>query len=152
MGKKFIVNEFYHFPFSWLLEHWAKSQVTLLSKQYHCGWLCDPDLFTLQGLLFPNGKIRNFQFIFKLPSSHVTQMVKKKKKKICLQFRSHRRCRFDLWVRTIPWRRALQATPVFLPGEFHDKPLQFSCLENSLDRRAWWATVHGVTESDMLRD
>ena len=26
---------------------------------------------------------------------------------------------------------------------------QYSCLENSMDRRAWWATVHGVTESDM---
>ena len=30
-----------------------------------------------------------------------------------------RRCRFDLWVGTIPWRRAWQPTPVFLPGESH---------------------------------
>ena len=29
------------------------------------------------------------------------------------------RCRFDHWVRKIPWRRAWQSTPVFLPGEFH---------------------------------
>ena len=28
-------------------------------------------------------------------------------------------------------------------------PLQYSCLENSMDRGAWWATVHGVTELDM---
>ena len=27
-------------------------------------------------------------------------------------------------------------------------PLQYSCLENSTDRGAWWATVHGVAESD----
>ena len=27
-------------------------------------------------------------------------------------------------------------------------PLQYSCLENSTDRRAWWATVHGAEESD----
>ena len=27
--------------------------------------------------------------------------------------------------------------------------LQYSCLENPMDRRAWWATVHGVAESDM---
>ena len=30
-----------------------------------------------------------------------------------------------------------------------DKPLWYSCLENSMDRGAWWATVHRVTESDM---
>ena len=27
-------------------------------------------------------------------------------------------------------------------------PLQYSCLENPMDRGAWWATVHGVAESD----
>ena len=26
-------------------------------------------------------------------------------------------------------------------------PLQYSCLENSLDRGAWWATVHGIAKS-----
>ena len=26
-------------------------------------------------------------------------------------------------------------------------PLQYSCLENPMDREAWWATVHGVTRS-----
>ena len=34
-------------------------------------------------------------------------------------------------------------------GEGNGNPLQYSCLENSMDREAWWATVHGVTESDM---
>ena len=34
------------------------------------------------------------------------------------------------------------------PGEGNSKPLQYSCLENSMERGAWWATVHGVTESD----
>ena len=29
-------------------------------------------------------------------------------------------------------------------------PIQYSCLENSMDRGAWWATVHGVTESDTI--
>ena len=35
----------------------------------------------------------------------------------------------------IPWKRAWQPTPVFLPGESHG-------------RGTWWATVHGVAESD----
>ena len=35
------------------------------------------------------------------------------------QCRRHRRRRFDPWVGKIPRRRALQPTPVFLPGEFH---------------------------------
>ena len=29
-------------------------------------------------------------------------------------------------------------------GEGNDNPLQYSCLGNSMDRGAWWATVHGV--------
>ena len=31
------------------------------------------------------------------------------------------------------------------PGKGNDYPLQYSCLENSMDRGAWWATVHGVS-------
>ena len=33
------------------------------------------------------------------------------------------------------------------PGGGHGKPLQYSCLENPMDRGAWWATVHRVTNS-----
>ena len=33
-------------------------------------------------------------------------------------------------------------------GVGNGKPLQYSCLENSIDREAWPATVHGVTKSD----
>ena len=35
------------------------------------------------------------------------------------------------------------------PGEGNGNLLQYSCLENSMDRRAWWTTVHGVAELDM---
>ena len=34
------------------------------------------------------------------------------------------------------------------PGGRNGNPLQYSCQENSMDRGAWQATVHGVTESD----
>ena len=33
------------------------------------------------------------------------------------------------------------------PGEGNGKPLQYSCLENPMDRGAWYATVHGVANS-----
>ena len=33
------------------------------------------------------------------------------------------------------------------PGERNGNPLQYACLENSMDGGAWWATVHGVAKS-----
>ena len=33
------------------------------------------------------------------------------------------------------------------PGEGHGNSLQYSCLENSMDREAWWVTVHGIAKS-----
>ena len=40
-----------------------------------------------------------------------------------------------------------------IPGEGHGNPLQYSCLENPMDRGAWRATVHGVAKSrTQLRD
>ena len=35
------------------------------------------------------------------------------------------------------------------PGEGNGNPLQYFCRGNLMDRGAWWATVHGVAESDM---
>ena len=55
------------------------------------------------------------------------------KESIC-QYRRHKRHWFDLWVGKIPWRG-------------HDNPLQYSRLENPMDRGAWWITVHWVAES-----
>ena len=50
------------------------------------------------------------------------------------QCRRHERCGFD------PWEEPLER-----PGN----PLQHSCLENPMDRGAWWASVHRVAESDI---
>ena len=35
------------------------------------------------------------------------------------------------------------------PGEGVNYPLQYFCLENSMDRGVWWATVHGVAKSQI---
>ena len=46
--------------------------------------------------------------------------------------RRHKRHKFNPWVRKIPWRRTWTHTQLFL-------------LEESMDRKAWWATVHRFT-------
>ena len=45
-------------------------------------------------------------------------------------------------VSSIPW---LERSP----GVGNGYPLQYSCLENSLGRGAWWSTVHGVKKSQI---
>ena len=50
------------------------------------------------------------------------------------QCRRHRRGGFDPWVGKIP-------------GAEHSNPLQYLCLENPMNSRAWWTTVHGVSKS-----
>ena len=37
--------------------------------------------------------------------------------------------------------------PGISPGGGNGKPFQYSCLENSMDREAWWTTVHSITNS-----
>ena len=46
----------------------------------------------------------------------------------------------EMWVQSLGWEKS--------PGEGNGNPLQYSCLENSMERGAWWATVHGVSELD----
>ena len=38
------------------------------------------------------------------------------------------------------------------PGGGHGNPLQYSCLENPMDRGAWWVMVHKFTKSQMSYD
>ena len=48
---------------------------------------------------------------------------------------------------------AFLCVPTIFIAEGNGNPLQYSCLENPMDGRAWWATVHGVTKSQtQLRD
>ena len=45
----------------------------------------------------------------------------------------------ETWVRSLGWEDSL--------GEGNDNPLQYPCLENLMDRGAWWAAVHEVAKS-----
>ena len=45
----------------------------------------------------------------------------------------------ETWVRSLGWEDPL--------GGGHGNPLQYSCLENSMDREAWQAIIHEVTKS-----
>ena len=45
----------------------------------------------------------------------------------------------ETWVQSLSWEDPLEKGTGY--------PLQHSCLENSMDRGSWWATVHGVTKS-----
>ena len=46
---------------------------------------------------------------------------------------------WETWVRSLCWEDPL--------AEGNGNPLQYSCLENPMDRGAWWATVHRVAKS-----
>ena len=78
---------------------------------------------TLSTLVCINGRIKAYQQWGGLPW----------RLRWCRIFLQCRRPKFDPWVRKIPWER-------------NGYPLQYSCLENSMDRGAWWAIVHGVAQ------
>ena len=44
-------------------------------------------------------------------------------------------------------RRGNKVVILIIIGEGNGNPLQYSCLENPMDREAWWGTVHGLTKS-----
>ena len=68
------------------------------------------------------------------------------------QRRRHKRCRFDPWVRKIPWRRPWQPTPVFFPGESHGWRRLAGCSPWGMQR---WTQLsvcaHTHTQDDDLR-
>ena len=53
-------------------------------------------------------------------------------------------CEHGAWAKRGDQNQALLGYRV---GEGNGTPLQYSCLENPMDRGAWWAAVHGVAKS-----
>ena len=59
----------------------------------------------------------------------------------------------ELVAQTVKKPPAVQETWVWFlgredfPGEGHDYPLQYTCLDNPMDRGVWQATIHGVSKS-----
>ena len=72
-------------------------------------------------------KHSSYRFLLGLPSGTSG-------KELACQCKRHKRCGFDPWVWKILWRRACN-------------PLQYSCPENTMDRRIWWVTAYRVTKS-----
>ena len=50
-------------------------------------------------------------------------------------------------VKNLPTMQEMPGDVRWIPGRGHGNPLQYSCLENPMDRGAWWATVHRVATS-----
>ena len=54
-------------------------------------------------------------------------------------------------VKNLPAMQEIQVQSFWKsPREGHGNPLQYPCLGNAMDRGAWWATVHGATESNWV--
>ena len=100
-------------------------------------------------------------FRFNISEAHgVGTMVNRDQKDLqrTLGFQGHskRLPKWHSWVKThLPvghkWEdiRDMGSIPGLerFPGEGNGYPLQYSCLENPMDRGAWWATTHGVTQN-----
>ena len=64
--------------------------------------------------------------------------------RICLQCRRHRRCRFNPWVKKIPWRRKWKPCPVFLPEKSpgQRRLVGYSPKKKVTKSQEAWATKH----------
>ena len=74
--------------------------------------------------------LNNYQGLFPIRVSQVVLVVKNP---LASAGDVRERCGFHAWVSKIPWKR-------------DGNPLQYSCLENPMDRGAWWAIVHRVAK------
>ena len=145
---------------------WTNQQV--LSCRYHRlyislyhRWLCKFLQFLgAIGKLWPVPQIQLTFCFCKVLLEHIHLLIFSSVQSCCY-FISNFRC--SLVAQTVENLPAMQETWVPSQGsrpgsgcshrEENGYPLQYSCLENSMDKGAWWATVQGITKSQtQLRD
>ena len=102
--------------------HMQSKEIVYFIPNLHSRWLQDVPLLCLYAIYI------YIYIIWSFPSGTSC-------KESACQCRRHRRWEFDPCIRKILWRRIWKPTPVFLPGESHE-------------RGAWKAAVHGVAELD----
>ena len=66
------------------------------------------------------------------------------------QSRRRKRCGLDPWVGKIPWKRAWQPTPIFLPGESHGQRILVDQKESDRTGKTWHACAGGILKSFFL--
>ena len=118
-------------PF-WVLRH------SFLSLP-DCWWLYNIQLKTSRGVLFlppSDACVRSFLcLLYTLINLYYTKALSDQASSLALD-----------WI--LLWRpRILASFRESLTTFQYDNPLQYSCLGNPMDREDWWATVHGVTDS-----
>ena len=116
------------FTISWSLSKLTSNDSVM---PYNHLILCHP-LFLLPSI-FPSIRVLGVLYWLKYHNKlyHIQNLYKSNIKEYAFQYK---RCWFD------------PSSGIF-PGEGNGNPLQYSCLENPMDRGDWWATVHGVAKS-----
>ena len=84
------------------------------------------------------------RFYFSLPlfipcSSDVSPHISGLEASLVAQLVKNLPALWETWIQSLAWEET--------PGEGNGTPLQYSCLENPMDREAWWATGHSITKS-----
>ena len=127
---------------SLLLNMLSKLVITFFprSKRLLISWLQSPSAMILE---LPKIKFLLFPHLFAMAKFFLKAVKEYGQRRSFMPVSEHR-----VMSRKILWEKSqiLCIVKGYL-GEGNGNPLQYSCLENPINRGAWWATVHGVAKS-----